>query len=104
MRDGQHDHRSLYTYQLLADAFQDRFDTAFLFSADSDLSAPILAVQRLFPEKRIVAMFPPRRSSAELMKIVAYSHVSRDALARSQFPDNVRKPDGYMLRRPPSWR
>jgi uncharacterized LabA/DUF88 family protein len=91
--------------ELLTDAFQNQFDTAFLISADSDLSAPILAVKNLFPAKRIVAFFPPQRSSAELMKIVsAYSHINRNVLAKSQFPDRVRKADGFVLRRPQRWR
>ena len=52
--------------ELLTDAFQDQFDTALLVSADSDLTAPVAAVKRLFPTKRVVAAFPPNRSSKHL--------------------------------------
>src|ERR1039457_6521573 len=39
--------------ELMQDAFQDRFDTALVISADSDLVGPVLAVQKLFPNKRV---------------------------------------------------
>jgi uncharacterized LabA/DUF88 family protein len=35
--------------QMLADAFQNAFDTALLVSADSDLVGPVRTVQTLFP-------------------------------------------------------
>lgn len=91
--------------ELLTDAFQDHFDTAMLISADSDLRGPIEAVLRLFPTKRVVVAFPPKRNSAELMRVAsAYLHIGRAALAGSQFSDEVTKSDGYVLRRPVSWR
>ncbi|MBP1466251.1 NYN domain-containing protein [Candidatus Chloroploca sp. M-50] len=91
--------------ELLSDAFQDYFDTALLISADSDLCGPIEAVLRLFPTKRVVVAFPPSRNSAELTRVAsAYLRIGRAALAGSQFSDEVVKPDGYILRRPTSWR
>ena len=45
--------------ELMTDASQNRFDVALLISADSDLVGPIEAVQRLFPAKRVMAIFPP---------------------------------------------
>lgn len=90
---------------LLTDAFQDRFDTALLISADGDLSAPIASVRRLFPHKRIVVAFPPGRSSAILAaQASAYLQIGRASLARSMLPPEIPKPDGYVLRCPPSWR
>lgn len=50
--------------QLLQDAITDSFDTALIISADSDLIAPIAAVRKLFPHKRIVVARPPGRFSA----------------------------------------
>jgi uncharacterized LabA/DUF88 family protein len=50
----------------MQDAFQDRFDTALLISADSDLVGPVLAVQKLFPGKRVIVACPPNRYSANL--------------------------------------
>lgn len=90
--------------ELMTDAFQDRFDTAFLISADSDLTGPVLAVQRLFPAKRIVVAFPPDRFSAELKNTAQASLViGRGPIAHSQFPPQVARADGFLLNRPASW-
>ena len=40
---------------LIEDAMQDRYDTALLISADSDLCPAIVTMKRLCPEKRIIA-------------------------------------------------
>ena len=91
--------------QLMTDAFQDRFDTAILISADSDLVSPVRAVRRLFPSKRVVVAFPPDRESGELKKYAnGFIYIGRDALAKSPLPNSVIKPNGYALRRPASWR
>lgn len=90
--------------EMLTDAFEDRFDTALLISADSDLVPPTLAVQQMFPRKRIVVAFPPSRRSVELGRAASASFpIGRRKLALSQFPVEVRKPDGYVLRRPANW-
>jgi len=91
--------------ELLKDAFQDGFDTALLISADSDLVPPVLTVREFFPEKRIVAAFPPERTSAQLKRAVSASFtIGRAKLKQSQFPDRITKPDGYTLSRPGCWR
>lgn len=91
--------------ELLTDASQGRFDTALVVSADGDLVGPVKKVKQLFPEKRIVVVFPPDRHSVELRRIAdACLHVSRSILAKSLFPKRVPKPDGFVLRRPKQWR
>jgi uncharacterized LabA/DUF88 family protein len=91
--------------ELLTDAFQNRFDTALIISADGDLVGPVTKVKQLFPGKRIVVVFPPERHSIQLKKIAdACLHVSRAVLAKSTFPERVKKADGFVLRRPKSWR
>jgi hypothetical protein len=91
--------------ELLTDAFENRFDNALLISADSDLSAPIHAVRRLFPAKRVIVAFPPNRHSAELARLAAaYFTIGRANLARSLFPLAVTKADGYVLHCPSLWR
>jgi uncharacterized LabA/DUF88 family protein len=90
--------------ELLTDAFEDRFDTALLISADSDLRAPLQKIRQLFPEKRIVVAFPPNRHSFELRSTAhAYLTIGRASLAKSQFPPEIVKADGYVLSRPASW-
>lgn len=91
--------------EMLTDAFQDAFDVALVVSGDSDLVPPIRAVRRLFRAKRVVVAFPPGRSSVQLKKAANASlTVKLEQLERSQFPDQVRKPDGYVFRRPSTWR
>ena len=91
--------------ELMTDSFQDRFDTALLVSADSDLVGPIKAVRNFFATKRVVVAFPPERVSKALMHVAhGHLHIGRDVFARSQFPDTVVKSGGVVLRRPTEWR
>ncbi len=91
--------------ELLTDAFQDHFDTTVLISGDSDLTAPIRTVRRVFPAKRVVVAFPPDRQSVELAKAASTSfHIGRAKLADSQLPERVTKPDGFVLQRPAKWK
>ncbi len=90
--------------EMMNDAFQDRFDTALLVSADSDLSAPIKSIRSLFPNKKIVIAFPPQRHSLELTKQAHASFtVGRANLAKSVFPLEVQKSDGFILKCPDRW-
>ncbi|MCU0486574.1 MAG: NYN domain-containing protein [Anaerolineales bacterium] len=90
--------------ELMTDASQDHFDLALLFSADSDLVGPVNAVQRLFPAKKVVVVFPPGRSSFALKQTAkAVLHIGHVELAKSRFPDKVIGPGGVVLRRPFEW-
>jgi uncharacterized LabA/DUF88 family protein len=89
--------------ELMKDAFQDRFDVAFLLSADSDLVTPIRTVQQLFPKKRVISIFPPGRSSLALQKVSkGVLRIGRAELSKSLFPDQVNK-GNVVLHRPNSW-
>lgn len=90
--------------ELLRDAFEDKFDVALLVSGDSDLSRPVQTITTLYAGKRVVVAFPPARDSAELRRVApAHFRIGRKKLADSQFPNEVPKPDGYVLRRPQEW-
>lgn len=90
--------------ELLRDGFEDNFDVALLVSGDSDLSRPVETLTQLYPNKRVVVAFPPARNSAELIRVApAHFRIGRKKLVESQFPDEVRKADGYVLRRPKEW-
>lgn len=90
--------------ELLSDAFQDKFDSALLISADSDLAAPITKVKQLFPGKRIVVAFPPNRFSYHLSQLAhANFLIGRKNIANNLFPDKVGKKDGYVLEKPERW-
>ena len=90
--------------RLLADAMDDAFDTAMIVSADSDLVPPVEAVRARFPAKRIIIASPPARHSAKLAAAanVCFT-IGRKRLQDSQLPDNITKPDGFVLARPASW-
>ncbi len=91
--------------ELLTDAFQDGFETALLVSGDSDLTAPIRAIRRLMPTKAVIVAFPPGRRSVELAGAASTSfQIGRGKIAASQLPEEIAKPDGFVLRCPRAWR
>jgi len=75
--------------ELLCDASDDLFDTALVVSGDSDLTAPVEAIRRRLPDKRVVVGFPPGRSSLQL-RSVAHAYFSPSG-ARSCPRANCRK-------------
>jgi uncharacterized LabA/DUF88 family protein len=83
---------------------QDRYDTALVISADSDLCPAIRAVKRLQPGKRIVAAFPPKRHSAELKRAVdGYISIGDDKVRQGQLPSTIVTETGITLSRPKHW-
>ena len=90
--------------QMLADAFEDRFDTALLVSADSDLTTPVNALRARFPHKRIIIALPPERRSHQLTQAAhGYFVIGQDSLRASQLPERIVLPRGYVLHRPKEW-
>ena len=90
--------------EMLVDSFNDKFDTALLFSADSDLVAPVNRIKHMFPQRRIIVFFPPNRFSSNLSRSADVQlSLGRGLLAKSQFPETVIKPDGFILKRPLQW-
>ena len=90
--------------RMLVDSFQDKFDTAFLISGDTDLIPPIKEIKSLFPKKRIIVAFPPGRHNISLQNMAHASFIiGRKKLLDSQLPEEVTKPDGFTLRRPAEW-
>jgi uncharacterized LabA/DUF88 family protein len=91
--------------ELLTHAYQNLFDTALLISADSDLTPPLNALKQLFPTKRVIIAFPPNRTSQELKTVASgYFAIGRRNIARSLFPLEVQKPNGFVLKCPERWR
>ena len=90
--------------ELLVDAQQDRFDTALLVSADSDLTGPVIKVRSLFPKRRIIVAFPPDRVSERLKREAnGWTRIGEAAVRQNQLPDPVIKPDGVTLHKPAEW-
>ncbi len=89
---------------LLNDAQDNRFDTALIVSADSDLVGPVQAVLNRYTSKRVVIAFPPKRTSFNMREVASASFIiGQDKLRRSQFPERVTRGDGFVLTRPSSW-
>lgn len=90
--------------ELLSDAYDDKFDTAIVVSADSDLARPITTIRERFPGKWVVVAFPPDRVSKLLRSVAtATFSIGRDALRDSQMPQNIFKQDGGIAERPIEW-
>lgn len=88
---------------LVADAALNRFDTALIISADSDLCPAVRAVRGVAPTKRIIAAFPPRRHSGDLQRHVDAALTIGDAkLRQAQLPDIV-PINGIKITRPTYW-
>lgn len=91
--------------QMLSDAFDDRFDTALIVSADSDLTTPVSKVRQRFPAKRVVIAEPPGRHSTALCNVASgYFTIGEAKFRASQLPDQVQRADGFVLSRPTHWR
>lgn len=91
--------------QMIMDAYQDRYDMAMLISGDSDLVPPIKAIHANFPNKRVFVAFPPKRYNASVASVAKGSFIiGRKKLVDSQFPDEVCKSSGFILRRPDKWK
>lgn len=89
--------------EMLSAAALDEFDTALLISADSDLAPAVQKTIELY-KKRVVIAFPPKRASQRLSTLASgFFHIARGQLAKSQLPEEVTRPDGFVLRRPSSW-
>ncbi len=90
--------------KLLGDAQDNVFDTAIVMSGDGDLATPVRAVGKRYPRKRTVIAFPPGRHATALVHAAtAHFTIGRGVIKDSQLPNQVTKPNGYVLTRPPTW-
>lgn len=83
---------------LIADAFQDKFDTAIIVSADTDLAAVIkLAREIVGHEKRVVAVAPPGRyaRARELGHLFA---ITKGKIRASLLPNKIETTNGIVER------
>jgi len=90
--------------QMIMDAYTNKYDMAMLISGDSDLVPPIKAIHENFAEKRVFIAFPPKRYNASVSLVAKGSLIiGRKKLVDSQFPLEIKKKDGYILKKPPEW-
>ena len=91
--------------EFIFDSFDNAFDIAMIISADSDLVPPIMKVKEYFPEKRLLIVFPPNRSSFELSNIgvPVIKTIRKSIIKNSQLPEEIDTKSGYKLARPKEW-
>ena len=91
--------------QLIVDAYEDNYDMALVVSGDSDLAPPIRHIREKFPEKSVLVVFPPKRYAVQLIDAAhGYYHLSADKLRHNLLPDEIIGKNGFMLKRPDTWR
>ncbi len=90
--------------QMTADAFLDNFDDAILITRDSDLVPPVEMIKKHCTNKKIALAIAPGSISNELKQKVNYSFYMNKRIFRlSQLPEEVKKSNGYLIRKPQSW-
>ena len=90
--------------QLVADAYADIFDTAWLMSADADLVPAVEFIADSFPNKLLVALPPRGRRSDHLIDAIGRKRdISRARHSQAQLPEEVIGDNGVVLRRPSEW-
>ena len=91
--------------EMLCDAFHDRFDTAILVSADSDLTAPLEAIKKFFPQKSEIVAYPPRRFSVTLQQAATASyHMGEHKFRGNTLPPKITLKSGFILECPEKYR
>lgn len=89
--------------EILQHAYEDRFDKAYLITADSDLLAIIKKIKTVFPTKEIVLLVPPGRmkhSSALRGNVNKFYEIKKTNLKSSLLPDQITLSDGTIIVRP----
>jgi len=56
---------------VVSDAYEDKYDRAYIISADSDMIPAMAMVKEKFPQKQICAVFPPNPSGTKNIKKIA---------------------------------
>lgn len=90
--------------QMIIDAYNNTYDMAMLISGDSDLVPPIKSIHESFKDKRVFVAFPPKRHNSSVAIVAKGSMtIGRKKLVDSQFPEEVEKRDGYIIKKPLEW-
>jgi hypothetical protein len=90
--------------EMITDAFQNKYDTAFLISSDRDLVPAVGIIREVFPHRHIKVIFPPARRCEDLEKVAnSIKHINKTHLRNSVFPDTITRVGLSPLVRPPSW-
>jgi hypothetical protein len=93
------------------DAYQDRFDAAFLVTADTDQAATLGAMRARFPGKKLINVVPPGRTPSKHLRDLSHATITLTVnhLDQCVFPAMVSKDGCRMIPRPreyappPAW-
>jgi hypothetical protein len=89
---------------LVADAFTDIFDAAFLVGGDTDIVPAIKMVRRHFPKKRLEAWFPPGRKNQAVADVCDdEGHITGAQMQAAIMAEQFTTERGAIIRRPPEW-
>jgi uncharacterized LabA/DUF88 family protein len=90
--------------ELVSDAYQNNYETAFIISGDRDLVPAVESVVRKPLNKHAIVIFPPKRTNTDLMGVAtAYLHITENELKKCLLPPEIKKIGGYALKCPDSW-
>lgn len=91
--------------QLLEDAYEDRFDKAFVVTADTDLSSTLLRVKTLFPHKKIVLLIPPMKlkEARDLTSCNRWIEIKKSHIKHSLLHERIDY-NGEEIHMPKEWR
>ena len=74
--------------EMLADAYENRCDVAFLVSGDSDLVTAVEKIRAI--GKKVIIVSPPRRKSFELNRVASASlHIDQNRLKKCLLPAEI---------------
>lgn len=83
---------------LFSDAMLDKFDWAYLLSADSDQAATAKFLKEHFPNKKLVTVVPPSQPISD--KVANYCDgkrkLNRDDIEKCRFPNFVKGAEGLI--------
>ena len=90
--------------QLIADAFEGRYDSALLISSGSSFNSVLRFLQQRFPNKRFIVAFPPWHSPYPLIHACReHLRIRDEQILNSLLPEVVTLPKGEVIHRPPIW-
>ena len=90
--------------RMLTDAMDGSFDVALVMSGDSDLVPPVRVIRSRWPSKRVIAVFPPGRSSDALKREChGYTTIGQEKLRQSLLPPMVVVSPARTVARPVDW-
>lgn len=91
--------------RLIRDGFQNRYDCAYIVTADSDQAASARHFRALFPDKKLISVTPPGKphSKAILQHAHGQRTIHRNTIAECLFTAAITSGSGEICRRPPEY-